>query len=86
VPDTAADPVRVVPASRPALNGDGGAVPVGASATGDAGPLSADPLTPAALSALDGRLDLLVRLGAAHDSGVLTDTEFDREKSRLMGV
>ena len=88
VPDAAADPVRLVPASRPAPNGDGGAVPVGASAarTVGAGPLPAEPLTPAAISALNGRLDLLVRLGAAHDSGVLTDAEFDREKSRLMGV
>jgi hypothetical protein len=51
-----------------------------------AGPLSADPLSTAAISALDGRLDLLVRLGAAHDSGVLTDAGFDRGKSRLMGV
>ena len=61
---------------------------VGASAAGSvgAGPLSADPLSPAAISALNGRLDLLVRLGAAHDSGVLTDAEFDQEKSRLMGV
>jgi hypothetical protein len=50
------------------------------------GPLSADPLSPGAISAFDARLDLLVRLGAAHDSGVLTDAEFDLEKSRLMGV
>ena len=74
---------------RPALNGDGSAVPdVGASAAGSvgAGPLYADRLSPAAISALDGRLDLLVRLGAAHDSGVLTDAGFDREESRLMGV
>ena len=35
---------------------------------------------------VDERLDLLVRLGAARDAGVLTDDEFSREKSRLLGV
>ncbi|WP_029432185.1 SHOCT domain-containing protein [Blastococcus sp. URHD0036] len=67
-----------LPVARPAPNGD--------SDAGAPHALSADPLTPAAISALNDRLDLLVRLGAAHDSGVLTDAEFDREKSRLMGV
>ncbi|MGY1753483.1 SHOCT domain-containing protein [Blastococcus sp. SYSU D01042] len=43
-------------------------------------------LTPQALAVLNERLDLLVRLGAAHDSGVLTDQEYDREKRRLMSV
>src|SRR4051812_4822823 len=41
-------------------------------------------LRPEVLSSLSGRLDLLVRLGAAHDAGVLTDDEFEREKSRLL--
>jgi hypothetical protein len=31
-------------------------------------------------------MDLLVRLGQAHDAGLLTDEEFDREKSRLLAV
>jgi hypothetical protein len=43
-------------------------------------------LRPEVLSSLSGRLDLLVRLGAAHDAGVLTDEEFDREKNRLLSV
>jgi hypothetical protein len=43
-------------------------------------------LRPEVLSSLSGRLDLLVRLGAAHDAGVLTDEEFDREKNRLLAV
>ena len=43
-------------------------------------------LRPEVLTSLSGRLDLLVRLGAAHDAGVLTDEEFDREKSRLLAV
>ena len=49
-------------------------------------PLVSDQLTPAAISTLNDRLDLLVRLGAARDSGVLTDDEFLREKDRLLGV
>jgi hypothetical protein len=43
-------------------------------------------LRPEVLTSLSGRLDLLVRLGAAHDAGVLTDEEFDTEKSRLLAV
>ena len=49
-------------------------------------PLVPAGLTPEALSTLTGRLDLLVRLGAARDAGVLTDDEFSQEKSRLLGV
>ncbi|MGY1666055.1 SHOCT domain-containing protein [Geodermatophilus sp. SYSU D00696] len=49
-------------------------------------PLVSAALTPEALSALSGRLDLLVRLGEARDAGVLTDEEFGREKGRLLGV
>jgi hypothetical protein len=49
-------------------------------------PLVPAQLTPQAITTLSGRLDLLVRLGAAHDSGVLTDDEFRREKERLLGV
>jgi hypothetical protein len=49
-------------------------------------PLVPAALTPETLSTLSGRLDLLVRLGAARDAGVLTDDEFGREKSRLLGV
>jgi hypothetical protein len=43
-------------------------------------------LSPEVLSSLGGRLDLLVRLRQAHEAGVLTDDEFDREKGRLLGV
>jgi hypothetical protein len=43
-------------------------------------------LTTEAISVLNDRLDLLVRLGAARDAGVLSDEEFGREKHRLLGV
>jgi hypothetical protein len=49
-------------------------------------PLVPAGLTPETISTLNDRLALLVRLGAAHDSGVLTDDEFRREKDRLLGV
>ncbi len=49
-------------------------------------PLAPERLTPAAISVLNDRLDMLVRLSAVHDSGVLTDEEFEREKRRLMSV
>jgi hypothetical protein len=49
-------------------------------------PLVPAALTPAAMSALNDRLDLLIRLGAARDGGVLSEEEFGREKSRLLGV
>ncbi|MGK5113948.1 MULTISPECIES: hypothetical protein [unclassified Geodermatophilus] len=42
-------------------------------------------LTPEAVSALNDRLNLLVRLGEARDAGVLTDEEFSREKGQLLG-
>jgi hypothetical protein len=41
--------------------------------------------TPEAISTLNGRLELLVRLGSAREAGVLTDEEFQREKDRLLG-
>ena len=47
-------------------------------------PLVPPGLTPETLSALTGRLDLLVRLGAARDAGVLTEEEFRQEKTRLL--
>jgi hypothetical protein len=49
-------------------------------------PLVPAGLTPETLSTLTGRLDRLVRLGAARDAGVLTDDEFREEKTRLLGV
>jgi hypothetical protein len=49
-------------------------------------PLVSAVFTPEAISSFNGRLDLLVRLGAARDAGVLTDDEFGREKERLLGV
>ena len=50
------------------------------------GTAGAGGFTPETISTLNDRLALLVRLGAAHDSGVLTDDEFRREKDRLLGV
>ncbi len=38
------------------------------------------------LSALGGRLDLLMRLDQAHSAGVLTDDEYAREKAQLMSL
>jgi hypothetical protein len=49
-------------------------------------PLVPAALTPAALTTLNERMDLLVRLGAARDEGILSEEEFGREKSRLLGV
>jgi hypothetical protein len=49
-------------------------------------PLVAGALTPETIATLDDRLDLVVRLGAARDAGVLTDEEFGREENRLLGV
>jgi hypothetical protein len=43
-------------------------------------------LTPAAISTLNDRLDLLVKLAAAREAGVLTDDEYRSEKGRLLGV
>jgi hypothetical protein len=49
-------------------------------------PLVSPALTPATITTLNERLDLLVRLGAARDGGILSEEEFGREKSRLLGV
>jgi hypothetical protein len=38
------------------------------------------------LSALGGRLDLLMRLDQAHTAGVLTDEEYAREKAQLLSL
>jgi hypothetical protein len=100
--EAAAPPATVVPAPRQALNDVPGATLDGSAAepvatvgetrsTSVPEPRAAEPLvpvelTPEAISTLTGRLDLLVRLGAARDSGVLTDDEFRHEKDRLLGV
>jgi hypothetical protein len=49
-------------------------------------PLVPAALTPEAISTLNERLDLLLRLGAARDGGILSEEEFDREKDRLLRV
>jgi hypothetical protein len=49
-------------------------------------PLVSPALTPSTITTLNERLDLLVRLGAARDGGILSEEEFGREKSRLLGV
>jgi hypothetical protein len=74
-------PAPLVPAPRP----DPAAGTPGPVATVEP-PLVPPALTPEAISTLSGRLDLLVRLGAAHDAGVLNDEEFLREKDRLLSV
>jgi hypothetical protein len=96
--DRPVTPAVVIPSSRPAQP-DGGAPGAfnGATTTGTVAPVPPEPrpsseplvsarLTPEAISTLSGRLDLLVRLGAARDAGVLTDEEFSQEKTRLLGV
>ena len=67
-------PAPLVPTARPAADG---AVP----------PRVPNPaLNPEMLAGLGGRLDLLVRLGAARDAGVLTDDEFARQKDELLAL
>jgi hypothetical protein len=38
------------------------------------------------ISTLTGRLDVLTRLGAARDSGILTEEEFRSEQERVMAL
>jgi hypothetical protein len=82
-PAAAGEPGPAVPAGA----GDGArpVLPVSRPAP-EAGPPAPPPVTPASLPFLNDRLDLLVRLGAAREAGVLTEQEFTREKERLMSV
>jgi cytochrome c-type biogenesis protein CcmH/NrfF len=79
-------PVPTVPVARQPTNG------VPTTPVRPAGQNSAERaldealLGPEVLTSLSGRLELLERLGAAHDAGVLTDAEFEREKGRLLAV
>jgi hypothetical protein len=99
--DQAEPPAPVVPVAAgagPALEPEAGGgrvlangTPVTPAMAVPAPRTTPEPLVPAALtqeaiSTLSGRLDLLVRLGAAHDAGVLSDDEFHREKDRLLKV
>jgi len=52
----------------------------------EAVPAPREALSPELVSTLDDRLGLLVKLGAAHDAGVLTDDEFSHEKERLLAL
>jgi hypothetical protein len=72
-------PVPVVPGSRPPTDGVIGTLV--ATRPPEAPPA---PVAGEALTNLSDRLDLLVRLGAARDAGVLSDEEFTREKARLL--
>jgi hypothetical protein len=77
-----------VPRARSGGNGPlvpSAVVPASRAGTTDGTPAGAA-LTPQVIETLNGRLDLLVRLGAARDSGVLTDDEFHHEKDRLLGL
>jgi hypothetical protein len=79
----------VVPAARsgdgPLVDGVSGVAAVAVITAAPPEPaLTPQVLTPEAISGLNDRLDLLVRLGAARDAGILTDEEFAREKGRLM--
>lgn len=82
-------PPSGLPAPRPGSGGD--SIPAPAAVTPPpeeppppAGPEPLVPLTAEAISTLNDRLDLLVRLGAARDAGVLSEDEFTREKERLL--
>jgi hypothetical protein len=94
-------PIPSLPVARPPLDGaltpalvSAGGAPAAGSAPAVAAPTPAPParelaepvLKPEVVTSLNGRLDLLVRLGQAHDAGVLTDEEFAREKERLLAV
>jgi hypothetical protein len=86
-------PTASRPANQPVSNGASAASPsvvvadrVVPPAPREPEPLVPAALTPAAITTLNERLDLLVRLGAARDGGILSEEEFGREKSRLLGV
>ena len=49
-------------------------------------PIVAAPTTAEVLTTLSGRADVLSRLGAARDVGMLTDEEFRQEKGRVMAL
>jgi hypothetical protein len=70
----------------PALVGPGTDQSAGTAveASPPSAPLVPAGFTPEAISTLNGRLELLVRLGSAHKAGVLTDEEFQHEKDRLL--
>ena len=74
-----------MPSARPATDGVPGGTLV-APRPVETAPALPPQLSPELLSGLGGRLDLLVRLGAAHDAGVLSDAEFTREKDRLLAL
>jgi hypothetical protein len=59
--------------------------PAAAPAPAPPEPLVPEALTPETITTLNERLDLLVRMGSARDAGVLTEEEFRRQKSRLLG-
>jgi hypothetical protein len=63
-----------------------GRPPVPAAQPTEAVPTPREALSPELVSTLDDRLGLLVKLGAAHDAGVLTDEEFSHEKDRLLAL
>jgi hypothetical protein len=60
--------------------------PVPAAQPAETVPAPREALSPELVSTLNDRLGLLVKLGAAHDAGVLTDEEFSQEKERLLAL
>ena len=69
-----------VPSARPPSDGARGSTLV--AARPEVAP--PEPVSGEALTNLSDRVDLLIRLGSARDSGLLTDEEFSREKTRLL--
>jgi hypothetical protein len=86
VPAPRAVPLTVGGAAEGAGNGAAVATATAVEPVPAEKPLVPAALTPETISTLNNRLDLLVRLGAARDAGVLTDEEFSREKNQLLGV
>jgi hypothetical protein len=86
VPAPRTVPQTVGGAAEGAANGAPVATATAVEPVPAAAPFVPAALTPETISTLNDRLDLLVRLGAARDAGVLTDEEFGREKNRLLGV
>jgi hypothetical protein len=83
---TAGASVPRPPVQDGAVAPDGAPVPPSIAQPVETVPAPREALTPEFVSTLDDRLNLLVRLGAAHDAGVLTDEEFHHEKERLLAL
>jgi hypothetical protein len=92
------NPAMLIPAASIRAAAEGENSPVAVTVVADAPMLVADapvepsaanppadqPMTPEGISAMSGKLDLLMRLGDARSAGVLTDEEFTSQKTQLL--